>query len=254
MTSAFDAVASDFERFRLLPGGVPEAIRSAIWAAVPVPSPAKVLDLGAGTGRFGKAFIEAGDSYTAVDSSLAMLREFQARTKGGLLVQADGRQLPFRNGSFDIVLLMHVLSAAGEWSPVIDEVRRVCHSGGFVAIGRTVNPEFGIDAQLKRQLKLILGEMGIPWHRPQKAHREALGSLELFTARHVNCRAASWSVQAKAQDFLRRHRSGARFAALPETVQKKSLQELEAWAKKAFDSVDKEFNEERSFELDIFEL
>jgi ubiquinone/menaquinone biosynthesis C-methylase UbiE len=55
MTSDFDAVASNFERFRVLPSGVPEAIRSAIWTAVEIPSPARVLDLGAGTGRFGKS-------------------------------------------------------------------------------------------------------------------------------------------------------------------------------------------------------
>jgi ubiquinone/menaquinone biosynthesis C-methylase UbiE len=254
MTSVFDAVASDFERFRLLPGGVPEAIRPAIWAAVPVPSPAKVLDLGAGTGRFGTAFIEAGDSYTAVDASFAMLREFQARAKGVLLVQADGRQLPFANGSFDVVLLMHVLGAAGDWRPVIDEARRVCHVGGFVVIGRTVSPESGIDTQLKRQLKIILEEMDVPWHRPQKAHREALDSLKSFAARYIHCQAATWSVQASAQDFLRRHRSGARFAALPGAVQQQALQELEAWANQAFGSVDQGFNEERSFELDIFEL
>jgi hypothetical protein len=137
---------------------------------------------------------------------------------------------------------------------MLEEVRRVCRSGGAVAVGRTVNPDSGIDTQLKQQLKTILEGMGIPWHRPQKAHREALDSLESFATRHIHSQAASWNVQATAQGFLQRHRSGARFAALPPTVQEKALQELEAWANEAFGSVDKGFDEARSFELDIFEL
>ena len=92
-----------FERDRSLPSGVPEAVRSAIWQAVRVPAPARVLDLGAGTGRFGKAFVAAGDLYAGVDMSFAMLREFRAACKDGFLAQADGRQLPFCNDAFDVV-------------------------------------------------------------------------------------------------------------------------------------------------------
>lgn len=254
MSSAFDAVASNFERFRILPNGVPEAIRSAIWTTVQVPSPARILDLGAGTGRFGKAFIEAGDYYTGVDASLAMLREFQVRSHGAFLAQADGRQLPFRDGIFDVVILMHVLSGTTDWHPMLEEVRRVCHSGGIVAVGRTESPESGINAQLKHRLKTILEEMGVSWHRPQRVHREALAHLETFSTRHIHKQAALWNVSATAQDFFLRHRSGARFAALPAAVQEAAFQKLSTWVEQTFGSMDIVFDEQRSFELDIFEL
>ncbi|HEY2392393.1 MAG TPA: class I SAM-dependent methyltransferase [Candidatus Angelobacter sp.] len=254
MTSAFDAVASNFERFRALPPGVPEAIRSEVLGAATVPLPARVLDLGAGTGRFGKVFIEAGDRYAGVDMSLAMLREFQSSSHGAFLAQADGRQLPFRDGIFDIVLLMHVLSGTTAWRPMIEEVRRVCRSGGVVAVGRTDSPEAGINVQLKHQLKKTLEAMGVSWHRSQRAHREALGHLKLFATRHVLTQAASWNHSETAQDFISRHRSGARFAALPHDVQEQALQKLGAWAKETFGSMDRKFDEQRSFELDIFEL
>jgi ubiquinone/menaquinone biosynthesis C-methylase UbiE len=254
MSSAFDAVASIFERFRALPSGVAEAIRSAIWAAVQVPSPARVLDLGAGTGRFGKVFIEAGDNYTGVDMSLAMLREFRSSSHDAFLAQADGRQLPFRDGVFDMVLLMHVLSGAIGWRPMLEEVRRVCRSGGVIAVGRTESPESGINAQLKHQLKHILEAMGVSWHRSQKAHREALGHLESFATRHIHTQAAFWNVSATAQEFFLRHRSGARFAALPIAVQEEALLKLRTWVEQTFGSMDRGFDEQRSFELDIFEL
>jgi ubiquinone/menaquinone biosynthesis C-methylase UbiE len=254
MNSAFDAIASSFERFRALPNGVPEAIRSAIWTAVHLPTQARVLDLGAGTGRFGKAFVEAGDCYIGVDTSLAMLREFHVSSHGAFLAHADGRQLPFRDGIFDVVLLMHVLSGTTDWLPMLKEVERVCRSGGVVVVGRTKSPESGIDAKLKHELRNILEEMGVPWHRSQKAHREALNYLESFALRHIHSQAASWTVLATIKEFFERHGSGARFAALPTAIRERAMQNLKTWAERTFGSVDIGFTEQRSFELYIFEL
>jgi predicted TPR repeat methyltransferase len=65
MLPNFDAVAPTFERYRALPRGVPESIRSAILQATRKQPSARVLDLGAGTGRIGKAFVAANDFYLA---------------------------------------------------------------------------------------------------------------------------------------------------------------------------------------------
>jgi len=254
MPQVFDAVASNFDRFRALPGGVPEAIRSSIFAATRVASPAKVLDLGAGTGRIGKAFIAAGDHYTAIDTSLAMLREFQASTKQGILAQAEGSQLPFRDGSFDLVLLMHVLSGTNDWRAIVEESRRVVRAAGAVVVGHTKRSESGIDGQLKRKLKSILQEMGVPWHRPAESRNDALAWLESHSIRSAHPQASSWVARTSAQDFMMRHRSGARFVALPVPVQELALQKLSEWAGKTFGSLEAVFDEQHSFELDIFEF
>lgn len=254
LASAFDAVAPSFERFRALPDGVPEAIRSAIYTTAHIPSPARVLDLGAGTGRIGRIFVQAGDSYVGLDTSFGMLQEFQRNTKNGFLVQADGGQLPFRDHAFDVVLLMHVLSGTGNFQSVIREARRVCNSKGAIVVGRTASPESGIDVQLKHQLKLILERMGIDWHRSQKAHDKALASLEIVSKRHVHMNAASWKASVTPQEFFFRHRSGARFATLPNAVQEQALGQLATWAKTTFGALDRSFEEQRSFELDIFEF
>jgi ubiquinone/menaquinone biosynthesis C-methylase UbiE len=254
MAQVFDAVASSFERFRALPDGVPEAIRSAVFAATRIASPAKVLDLGAGTGRIGKAFIAAGDPYTGADTSFAMLREFQASMKAGFLAQADGSQMPFHDGAFDMVLLMHVLSGTQDWREIVKESRRVVRTGGAVVVGHTLRAESGIDGKLKRQLRSILEEMGIPWQRPAESRHEALASLELHSTRYVHAEAASWSVRASAQEFLLRHRTGARFASLPAPVQDIALGKLTEWAAKTFGALDAAFDEQHSFELDVFEF
>ncbi|HKV93093.1 MAG TPA: class I SAM-dependent methyltransferase [Candidatus Angelobacter sp.] len=253
MAPAFDIVASSFERQRLLPTGVPEAIRSAILAAVHVPPPARVLDIGAGTGRIGRAFITAGDSYVGVDTSLAMLREFQASSGFGFLIQADGGQLPFHRGVFDIVLFTHVLSGIRDWQALLTEARRILQPGGIVAVGHTQSPESGIEGQLKRCLRSMLEEMGVQW-QPQESRREALAWLESSAARHAHARAASWKVSTSIREFLLRHRSGARFAALPGAIQEQALQKLSAWAEKTLGPLDAGFDEERRFELDLFEF
>jgi ubiquinone/menaquinone biosynthesis C-methylase UbiE len=253
MQSSFDITAPGFERWRGLPFEAVQAIPAAIRGAVAVPSPARVLDLGAGTGRIGKAFVIAGDFYTGVDTSFAMLHQFPVAGDRCHLLQADGSQLPFRDGVFDLVLLMQVLSTT-DWQKILCEVRRVLRPGGAVAVGHTVRPEEGIDARLKRQLAATLEEMQIAWHEPKKSRKQALALLKNSAARHVHLQAATWSVHTSAEEFLERRRTGARFAALPADVQEQALTRLRAWAEASFGSVKAEFQEARSFELDIFQF
>jgi ubiquinone/menaquinone biosynthesis C-methylase UbiE len=258
-TSAYDTAASSFERHRALPNSAVEAIRSVIWSVTRLPEQARVLDVGAGTGRIGRAFLAAGDFYVGVDSSQAMLQEFSTKSefresKTSLLAQAEGRQLPFHNASFDLVLLMQVLSAAGDWRQMLDECRRVLRPGGAIVGGHTRSPESGIDAQLKGRLAAILEEMQVSWHQPRESRRQALAWLEAASVRHWYREAASWKVITSAEEFLLRHRTGARFAALPPAIQEEALARLRAWVETNFGSVSAGREEQHSFELSIFEF
>ncbi len=251
-TSTFDATAPSFDQYRALPPGVPEAIRTAIFRGVH--QQMRVLDLGAGTGRIGKPFVAANDAYVGLDSSWAMLREFLASSPAACLLQSDGQQLPFADGAFDVVMLMQVLSGAQDWKALLLEVRRVLRPGGVVVEGHTTTPPAGVDAQLKRRLSEILREMGVAWHEPQKARRESLAWLEVSAGHRSQVRAASWIAERTPQEFLVRHRTGARFAALPAAVQEEALQKLSVWAEATFGPLDKPYSEEHAFELEIFEF
>jgi ubiquinone/menaquinone biosynthesis C-methylase UbiE len=254
MIPTFDAFAPTFERYRALPRGVPEAIRSAILEATRKPPPARVLDLGAGTGRIGKAFVAADDFYVGVDSSLGMLQEFLLTTRTPCLAQADGQQLPFRDGAFDIVMLMQVLSGAGNWRGLLSEARRVLRPGGAVVVGYRVAPATGVDARLKKRLATILETMGIERHQAKQFRDQALAWLGSSAVLRLHLRAATWERNPTPREFLVRHRTGARFAALPEAVQDEALEKLSAWAEKTFGSFDAASREEHSFELDIFQF
>jgi ubiquinone/menaquinone biosynthesis C-methylase UbiE len=252
VTSTFDITAAKFEQYRALPAGVPQAIREAIWKVTGLHRSALVLDMGAGSGRIGRAFVEAGDSYVGVDFSLPMLREFHAKDSAACLMQVDGACLPFVDGCFELVLLMQVLSGTHNWHNLLSETTRVIVPGGFVIVGQTVTPATGVDEQMKKQLSQILKAIGAASHDSKKSRDQSLEWLRAGSSQRIQLTAASWTTMRTAQDFLDRHRHGARFASLPLAVQEEALQKLSAWGEKTWGSLDKVFTQEHKFELQVF--
>ena len=99
-------------------------LAQALLAAAPVPvAGRRVLDLGAGTGVAGRAALaaEAGQ-VVAADLAPGMLR-----LSGAILhpVAADAAALPFRDGSFDLVVAAFCLNHLTSIVPELREVRRV---------------------------------------------------------------------------------------------------------------------------------
>jgi ubiquinone/menaquinone biosynthesis C-methylase UbiE len=68
---------------------------------------ARVLEVGAGTGRVSLAFAERGLSVVAVDRSLAMLRELRRKDSRGLVaaVRGDADRLPVTKARVEAVVI-----------------------------------------------------------------------------------------------------------------------------------------------------
>ena len=222
MASVYDAMAPTFDRRRSLPEGVPEAVRSAVLRYAPGP---RVLDLGAGSGRIGRPFVQAGDDYTAIDLSFGMLRVFAEHHPSARLTQADGARLPFANGCFGAVLLVQVLSLARGWRHLLGDALRVLRPGGALIVGRVVAPEDGVDAQLKTRLAAILAAMDIHPYR-DKPRDDALSWLRRERPNPVVETIATWTEPRSPRAFLERHAAGARFSVLPEAVKRQAMAEL----------------------------
>jgi SAM-dependent methyltransferase len=251
---AFDAAAAAFDRHRALPRGVAAVVREAILAALaPSPRP-RLLDLGAGTGRFGQAFLAAGDDYVGVDLSFGMLEEFARCSSSGRrrrLVQADGARLPFADAAFDAAMLMHVVSGARRVLALLDEAQRVLRPAGVLILGRTIASPHGVDGRMKERLSALLSDMDAS--RDASSGREEAEAVLATAASHAErVVAATWPVERSPRGFLERHRTGARFSALPEPVKDEALEKLSEWATKTFGSLDRIFAEEHSFELQIY--
>jgi SAM-dependent methyltransferase len=125
LTRGFDRLAPSWE------GRVSdEGLRPILAAVASLPAPpARVLDLGTGTGRIARALAERWPEAEVVgaDASTGMLDE--ARRLGGRVRYdaADASALPYPDGSFELVALNNMI-------PFFDELARVTAPGGHVAI------------------------------------------------------------------------------------------------------------------------
>jgi SAM-dependent methyltransferase len=247
--NVYDAMASDFNRRRALPEGVASAIRRIILGRGLLPRPC-ILDLGAGAGRIGRAFCRAGDDYVGVDLSMGMLREFAAHEWGARLVQADGARLPFRDGTFDAVLLVQVLSGARAWRGLLSEAMRVLLPCGALFVGRVVAPEDGVDARMKARLAMILAAMDLHPYR-DKPRDDALVWLAGQMPDPSAVTVATWTAARRPDAFLDRHAAGVRFSALPEPVRLEAMRRLGEWASGVFGSLDAAQPERYRFDLTI---
>lgn len=118
------------------------ALRTAVADVEP---PARVLDVGTGTGVAALALADwfPAAEVVGVDLSPAMLAE--AERKGGRVrfEVADASRLPFADGSFDLVVLMNAV-------PFFDELARVTASGGTIAFSFSRGPETPIYVAAER--------------------------------------------------------------------------------------------------------
>jgi malonyl-CoA O-methyltransferase len=99
--------------------------------------PARILDLGAGTGEFSRALMRRyrKAEVVALDLALNMLRH--TRRRGGWFrrpacVCGDAEQLPFASGSFQFIFSNLMLQWCQDLEPVFTELRRVLAPGGLL--------------------------------------------------------------------------------------------------------------------------
>lgn len=115
-----------------------------------------VLDLACGSGPVARELEQPGRTVIGLDLSAAEL-ELAARRGSGPLVRADGRRLPFRNGSIDVVTSSLGLVVVQPLAEVIAEVARVLRPGGVLAaIAPAVRPLAPRDMRLLGRINAAL--------------------------------------------------------------------------------------------------
>jgi SAM-dependent methyltransferase len=134
----FDSIAGRYEREYSLPSDESRSRMERVRKELPEP-PARVLDLGVGTGRELTALLDAGYEPVGVDVSEAMLERCRRRARPVPLVRSDfWLPLPFPHESFDAALALHGTLAHPPDEKAIarlaGELARVVRPGGaFVA-------------------------------------------------------------------------------------------------------------------------
>jgi ubiquinone/menaquinone biosynthesis C-methylase UbiE len=128
-------------------GNLGRALRSCL-----PPGPARIIDIGTGTGRVAELVWSEQRRVVACDRSLPMLRVAAGRRGEGRgpdidWAQADNRRLPFESGRADLVVAGWSLGHSVGWYPetwrveiggAISEMRRLARPGGLLAVIETL--------------------------------------------------------------------------------------------------------------------
>jgi SAM-dependent methyltransferase len=122
----FGQVAEEYDRWR---PSYPDA--AVDWLAPP--TPARVADLGAGTGKLTSLLLARGLTVEAVEPDPRMLEVLVRNHPDSRCHRSDSTSLPLGDGSLDAVLV----ADAWHWfdaQPTITEIRRVLRPGGWLGI------------------------------------------------------------------------------------------------------------------------
>jgi SAM-dependent methyltransferase len=90
----------------------------------------RVLDVGCGEGLVARRAVSAGLEAVGVDPTGAQIVEAVRRGGGPTYAQTTAEQLPFRDASFDAVVMCLVIEHLDPFEPAIEEMARVLEPGG----------------------------------------------------------------------------------------------------------------------------
>ncbi len=186
----FDAIAPRYDFLNtFLSFRMDDLWRRKALARVLKPEYRSVLDLGIGTGKFLKLFLEKKSWKQAVglDFSQGMLvraREDLKQTTG--LVSADFHDLPFLDESFDLIVSSFTLRSVKDIPRFLSEVNRVLRPGGTAAFLCLTRPKSAWMRGLYfPYLKYYLPSIGRVFSRHEQAYSFLSESIQNFQAPEV---------------------------------------------------------------------
>lgn len=135
-----DTVAGDMER-HYSPGRTWEALARTV---LPLFEVGDVLDIASGDGVLAELLSPHAKRYVCIDTSarvVAAAGERLRRFPNVEVREGDMHALPFKDGSFDLVVLMHALTYSAQPAQAVAEAARVLRRGGRVLLSSLARHE-----------------------------------------------------------------------------------------------------------------
>ena len=152
-----DSVAGDMER-HYSPGRTWEALART---ALPLLSPGDVLDIASGDGVLAELLAPHSRRYVCIDTSprvVAAAAERLRRFQNVEVRAGDMHALPFADGTFDLVVLMHALTYAAKPAQAVTEAARVLKRGGRLLLSSLARHEHRAVVEAYSHVNLGFGE------------------------------------------------------------------------------------------------
>lgn len=160
MSIVFDRAVSFYDQTRGLPPHAEQWMAQAAREAAALRSGSNVLELGVGTGRIALPLVQSNEyHYVGVDLSRGMMNTLRSKPRGEsmTLVQADVSRLPFCDGVFDAVVVVHVFHLVSQWQQAMDDAKRVLRRGGVLLHGQNWHDEDSPTFVLRKHLFDLCG-------------------------------------------------------------------------------------------------
>ena len=123
----FDFLAPLYDRI------IKPADPGKICSLLGLPIHGSLLDVGGGTGRTSYGLKDFVTNIVIADSSIGMLNQANEK-RAFITVCSNSEQLPFKNQSFERVIMVDALHHVGDYRVTIDELWRVVIPGGRIVI------------------------------------------------------------------------------------------------------------------------
>jgi SAM-dependent methyltransferase len=148
------------------------------------PAAGRVLDIGCGTGELARRIRDEHPATAVVgcDFSAGMLAHAQAKNQAASWVQGDACRLPFRDGSFDVVISTEAFHWFPDQDAALREAWRVLAPGGRLLLALIAGPPPVVNRIVRVGSRLV----GEPFYWPTRS--ELSGMLERAGFGVENCR------------------------------------------------------------------
>lgn len=249
---SFDRAADFYDQTRDFPEPVAtQGIQAILETAG---AGARFLDAGTGTGRVSVPLLKRGADLFGIDLSVKMMSRLRSKYPSARLAQGDVSRLPFGERTFDAVLTCHVMHLVGPWREALLEYRRVLKPKGAYINARTDRVGESVHEQVRGHWRNLVNRHGIASQRPgakdEKELHEALTSMgadvrQVEVVRYPRTYVIRELIERIAE------RTHSHTWDVPDDIMEKSLDELKAWALNEYGSLDKVFEEQACFILDI---
>lgn len=255
-SSYYNKIADCYDRTRWLTAPVAEEVTDFILDLVGAMPDTSFLEPGVGTGLNVIPLVKRGYSVTGIDISQEMLDYFWQKlgeVPSNLhLIHADASRLLFPEGSFDVVLTVHMLHAVADWKVLLDDIMRVIKPKGYYLNCQWITPPARLEFEgyfRAIQTKYVSSQQSLTSFEKI----DVAGYLQKRCAANYFI-AKEWTVSNTVRELLSFFRARAYGLCwqVSDGIYIEVMKEFEAFCQQHYGSLDKILSSNAKFEIEAY--